>query len=282
MRQLLYSSRPVSWINTAYPFAAAYLATGGVFNAFFVWCCFFFLVPYNVLIYVVNDVYDYETDRKNPRKNSIEGGMLAPEVHRFMLVATAVIVAVSATPIVLLGSSFETATLATLIIGALIYSAPPLRTKEHAFVDSLTSSFHFVGPMLFGFVATGWQAQYLGYVAGFTLWGCASHMFGAVQDITADRAAGIRSIATTLGAATTVRLSMLLYGLSALVVATYGMPELLVGLSILLYIAMTYPFRNLPDKHSSKANQGWRQFMVINQVVGALATILIVWEFVHG
>ena len=32
LRMLLVSSRPLSWVNTAYPFAAAYLITTGGMN----------------------------------------------------------------------------------------------------------------------------------------------------------------------------------------------------------------------------------------------------------
>jgi 4-hydroxybenzoate polyprenyltransferase len=280
--KLLYSSRPISWINTAYPFAAAYLATGGAVDALFLWSCFFFLIPYNVLIYVVNDVYDYASDSKNPRKNSIEGGLLAPELHRFMLLATACITSVSALPIILLTEPIELFTFTALVVGAVVYSAPPFRTKERAFLDSLTSSFHFVGPMLFAFILTGWRPEYTGYIFAFTLWGCASHMFGAVQDIKSDRQAGIRSIATALGATKTVRLSIVLYGLAALMVSTYGFPQTIVGAGLLLYILVTYPYRNIPDSKSSQTNHGWRQFLLINQIIGALITILIVWEFTHG
>ena len=42
--------------------------------------------------------------------------------------------------------------------------------------------------------------------APFFLWGAASHAFGAVQDVVADREAGIGSIATVIGARATVRL----------------------------------------------------------------------------
>ena len=49
----------------------------------------FFLVPYNLLMYGINDVFDYASDLRNPRKGGIEGGLVAPEraraVHRRIL-----------------------------------------------------------------------------------------------------------------------------------------------------------------------------------------------------
>ena len=80
VREVLAASRPFSWINTAYPFAAGYLlATGGRVDALFVVGTLFFLVPYNLLMYGINDVFDYASDLRNPRKGGIEGGLVAPD-----------------------------------------------------------------------------------------------------------------------------------------------------------------------------------------------------------
>jgi len=97
VKEVLAASRPFSWVNTAYPFAAGYLmATGGRLDATFVLGTLFFLVPYNLAMYGVNDVFDYASDLRNPRKGGIEGALVAPEraraVHRRILVAAAVTV----------------------------------------------------------------------------------------------------------------------------------------------------------------------------------------------
>src|SRR5699024_11176739 len=65
--QLQGTSRPLSWVNTAYPFAAAYLLAGGGVDAALVVGTLFFLIPYNLLMYGVNDVFDPESDLRNPR-----------------------------------------------------------------------------------------------------------------------------------------------------------------------------------------------------------------------
>ncbi len=73
-RALFVSSRPISWVNTAYPFGAAYLLGSGVgvdggggfsLVAFLVGVVYF-LVPYNLAMYGINDVFDYESDLRNP------------------------------------------------------------------------------------------------------------------------------------------------------------------------------------------------------------------------
>ena len=66
-RTLFVSSRPLSWVNTAFPFAAAYVLTAGV-DITLVIGAIYFLIPYNLAMYGINDVFDYESDLRNPRK----------------------------------------------------------------------------------------------------------------------------------------------------------------------------------------------------------------------
>ena len=80
--QLFWSSRPISWINTAFPFAAAYFFATRSLDLNLLVGTLFFLIPYNLLMYGVNDVFDYESDLRNPRKGGIEGALLHPKWHR--------------------------------------------------------------------------------------------------------------------------------------------------------------------------------------------------------
>ncbi|MBX7557973.1 UbiA family prenyltransferase, partial [Streptomyces sp. tea 10] len=73
LSKLFWASRPLSWVNTAYPFTAAVLLTGGIPWWLVVLGTVFFLVPYNLAMYGINDVFDYESDLRNPRKGGVEG-----------------------------------------------------------------------------------------------------------------------------------------------------------------------------------------------------------------
>ena len=64
----------------------------------------------------------------------------------------------------------------------------------------------------------------------FMLWGAASQAFGAVQDVVADREAGIGSIATAFGAQRTVRLALGCYALAGLVMLASSWPGPLAAL----------------------------------------------------
>ena len=73
---IVRASRPVSWINTAYPFAAGYIMVERQVDAVLIVGTLFFLIPYNLLMYGINDVFDYESDLLNPRKGGIEGDVV--------------------------------------------------------------------------------------------------------------------------------------------------------------------------------------------------------------
>ena len=275
LQKMVVSSRPISWINTAFPFAAGYLATGGSPGSYFWVATLYFLVPYNFLVYIVNDVYDYESDIQNPRKNSIEGGILPPSTHAFMLRVTILFNAVFLVYLLLFGTLISNLLLIFIVFAAVSYSAPPLRLKEKPFFDSINSSLHFVTPLMLALLLTGWQQAYWPAVVAFFFWGCASHVFGAVQDIIPDREGKLASIATYLGARNTVRFSLILYVLSIICTAILGWPAIIVCAPLVLYVLMVLPYVNLSDADSFKANKGWRKFLLYNQLTGFTVTMVL-------
>ncbi len=275
IKKLFVISRPVSWPNTAYPFAAAYLVTGGTFDLTFWIATFYFLVPYNLLMYGINDVFDYESDIRNPRKGGLEGAVEQKAFHP-VIMRTAI-----ASNVPFLAYLFITGTLVSnVILVALVffvvaYSVAGLRFKEVPVLDSVTSSVHFVGPMIFALTLTGFDPAHIPYVVAFFLWGIASHAFGAVQDILPDRAGGLASIATVFGASVTTRLVFLLYIIAGVIIISQGWPALVVGFAGLAYAANVLPYYMITDATSHKSNRGWRRFIWFNIFTGFVITLAL-------
>jgi 4-hydroxybenzoate polyprenyltransferase len=283
--QLLLSSRPLSWINTAFPFAAAYLLTTGSVDLALVVGTIFFLVPYNLAMYGINDVFDYDSDLANPRKGGVEGAVLDRSLHRWTLLAAAVTCLPFIVVLVLLGGPASWIVLAISLFAVVAYSAPGLRFKERPFLDSGTSSTHFVSPAVYGLVLAGATPTpgLFALLAAFFLWGMASHAFGAVQDILPDREGGIASIATVLGATTTVRLALGAWTTAGLLMLFTDWPGPLGALLALPYLVAVLPYRSLSDADSERANRGWKHFLWLNYLVGFLVTmLLIVWSFLRA
>lgn len=284
MRQVLAASRPFSWINTAYPFAAGYLlATEGRVDLTFVIGTLFFLIPYNLLMYGVNDVFDYASDLRNPRKGGIEGALADPAVarvvHRRILWASALSVLPFLVYLLAVGSLAAGLTLLLVVFLVVAYSAPVLRFKERPVLDSATSAMHFVGPLLYALVLVGadlGSRSVWPVLVAFVLWGMASHAFGAVQDVRADREGGIGSVATVLGAHATVVLATVAYMLAAAVLLVLPWPGWLAAVLPLVYAASTARFWSVRDEDCERANAGWRTFLWLNLVVGFLVTMLLI------
>ncbi len=280
-RQVLLSSRPLSWINTAFPFAAAYVVTTGRVDALLLVGTLFFLIPYNLLMYGINDVFDYESDLRNPRKGGVEGAMLDPGLHRTVLAAGVLsAVPVLGAMLVLAGAQhpWSWLVLAISLFAVVAYSVPGLRFKERPFVDSMTSSTHFVSPGVYGLVVAGATVTpgLVALLVAFFFWGMASHAFGAVQDVVPDREGGISSIATALGAARTVRLAIALWAIAGLLMLGTGWPGMLAVVLALPYIAAAWPFRSVSDDHAENANAGWKRFLWLNFLTGFLVTMLLI------
>ncbi|GAA3019888.1 prenyltransferase [Microbacterium dextranolyticum] len=279
VRQLLLSSRPVSWINTAYPFAAAYLLSARQIDAALIVGTLFFLVPYNLAMYGINDVFDYESDLRNPRKGGAHGAVLDQGLHRITLWAAALTCLPFVVALVVLGSPLSWLVLAASLFFVVFYSAPPLRLKERPVADSITSSIHFFSPAVYGLVLAGsaWTWPLVAIIVAFFLWGVASHAFGAVQDVAADRDAGIASIATAFGPAATVRVALVAYALAGLAVLGSAWPGPLAALLVVPYLATVWPFRRVSDATASTATRGWDRFLWLNQFTGFAVTLLLIW-----
>jgi 4-hydroxybenzoate polyprenyltransferase len=279
LRQLFLASRPLSWINTAFGFAAAYLLTTGSVDLTFVVGTLFFLVPYNLAMYGVNDVFDYASDLRNARKGGVEGALLPPARHRATIVAAVALCTPFVGYLLVVGSVLSGAVLAVSLFAVAAYSVAGLRFKEIPVLDSITSSTHFVSPAVFGLVlarATPTPALVL-LLGAFFAWGMASHAFGAVQDIMPDREGRIASIATVLGASATVRTAMGLWALAAALTLFAPWPAPLAALLVVPYIATAWPYRAVSDADSALANRGWRRFLLLNYLCGFLATLLLAW-----
>lgn len=274
-REILAASRPFSWVNTAYVFVA-----GAVIGAGWGWRALlgglYFTLPYNLLLYGVNDIFDYESDRLNPRKHSIEGAVVPPA--RFGALAIAIAVVNVPFFVVLFATSTPraAAALVFLLFTTIAYSVPPLRFKEVPFLDAVTSATHFVTPLVFGLLygRTGvfpWLE-----IAAFVLWAMASQAFGAIQDITPDRAAGLASIATLLGSRGTAVFSLVLYSgaIALLLTARQSLAYVCIAATFALYPVHVLWFLRRPSETS--AHRHWRFFLYLNLFAG----MIITWAFI--
>jgi 4-hydroxybenzoate polyprenyltransferase len=138
---------------------------------------------------------------------------------------------------------------------------------------------HFIGPMLFALALSNvdlFEFKLSSMILAFLGWGMASHAFGAVQDVRADREAGIKSVATAIGARNTVRFAFLLYFLAGISIMNVGPHGMVAALAAIPYLVIISPYLSITDEDCERANRGWRKFIWLNFAGGALISILLI------
>ncbi len=230
IRRLFHISRPVLWVNTVGP------ATVGMWLAGELWrwealpILLWLTLPFNLLIYGVNDVFDQETDAQNPRKGSLEGARIgSSEVRPIALgvVCTNVPFLVYFVLALPLTAFLWMVLYAVLFVG---YSVPPARFKARPYLDSLSNA-AYAFPLVFMPLALG-EAPVWPAAVGLMTWSAAKHTFDAVQDVNEDRKVGIETTAVRLGPRGVVPWSGALWALSTLCFALVNVPVALVNAAI--------------------------------------------------
>jgi 4-hydroxybenzoate polyprenyltransferase len=195
------------------PYAVGVLAAGTVTNwPLMLIIGLYFTLPANLLIYGVNDIFDYETDKHNPKKSSYEA-LVKPKdqkkLWRFIGITNA--------PFLLLlpfiGEQARWGVTGFLFF-SYFYSAPPLRAKVRPFIDSVFNVLYvFPAVIGYGLVAGKLPNPFLFLAA--MLWCMAMHAYSAIPDIESDKKAHINTIATKLGQKGTLIFCLACYILAA-------------------------------------------------------------------
>ncbi len=222
------------WINTVGPAAVGMWLAGDLWRWEALPLVLWLTLPFNLLIYGVNDVFDQETDAKNPRKGTLEGARIAPDEVRpiaWGVVLLNVPFLLYFVPTLPPGATIWMALYALIFVG---YSAPPTRFKARPYLDSLSNA-AYAFPLVFVPLALG-EAPVWPAAVGLMAWSAAKHTFDAVQDIDEDREAGIATTAVRLGPGGVVLWSGSLWALSTVLFALVNVPVALVNAAIAGYL----------------------------------------------
>jgi 4-hydroxybenzoate polyprenyltransferase len=273
-RYLLKLSRPRFWLYLAGPVAVgvvyAAASTADLFTTTTLTLFAYFLLPANVLLYGVNDVFDADVDEENPKKDGREvrygGGRLVPVA---VVVGTLLaLVPAALTP------PLAWPWLAGFLVLGVAYSAPPLRLKTRPPLDSLSNGL-YVLPGAAAYAAVAGRHPPLLAVVGGWLWTMAMHTFSAIPDIEPDRRAGIETTATKLGEPRTYAYCAACWALAAV---SFGLLDVRLGALIGLYPLGVV----LVARSSVAADRAYWWFPAVNTVVGALITMGGLWRLLYG
>ncbi|ESP88939.1 prenyltransferase [Candidatus Halobonum tyrrellensis] len=271
LRSLVTLSRPRFWLYLAGPvlvgvaFGARTVgdlvtpSTAGLFA--------YFLLPANVFLYGVNDVFDRDIDAVNPKK----GGGREARYEGDPLVPAAVVASA------LLGLGlFAVTPRATwpylggfLLLGA-AYSAPP-RLKTKPPLDSVSNGLYVLpGAAAFALVS-GAHPPTAALVGGW-LWSMGMHTFSAIPDVEPDRAAGVETTATLLGETRTYAYCGACW-LAAVAAFAAVDPRLALPLAVYPPVAAAVPLSGV------SVHRAYWWFPALNTLVGTLLTLGALWRF---
>lgn len=288
LARLIKISRPRFWIYELGPYIVGIVAAAQ--NEYWVWYSIpilvffiFFTYPANIYIYGINDAYDYETDKLNPKKVSYESLVMPDEQSKLLGHIALVSVPFLAYAVFALSLPSLIALIAFFFFAG-FYSATPIRAKAKPFLDSIFSAGHYVATAVFSYILTAdilsTQNAVVSYenktlalcaLAGMC-WAISMHAYSAVPDIKADKDAGLSTIATVLKKRKTIILCAVLYAVSGALSFPY-----LGAISIML--AVVYVCFMFLSLRSTEDNlfKIYMYFPIINTISGMLVffTILL-------
>jgi len=229
-------SRPRFWIYLLGPLligtVAAISADGYVLTNYrilqIVIIGLFFTFPANLMIYGFNDLFDYDTDKHNPKKKSYET-LLKPKNRAFFLKVLSLVLIPSLALVlyvIMVDSQYSSPSyhglwsLVGFMFFGIFYSTPPIRAKVIPFLDSFFNILYiFPGLVVYGVLSGSYPP--IDIIIASTLWCMAMHAFSAVPDIESDRKANLNTIATVLGAKKTIIFCALAYSVAAIITTNY-------------------------------------------------------------
>lgn len=205
---LIQVSRPIFWPVLPLVYALGMQAAHVPVNLIAIAQLVLLTFPMNLIGCGLNDIYDYESDRRSSRRRAIWGAVIRPEDRTFVWEAC-----IAMMPVVIFGGCISRnwdnfVTTVTLVLMAWLYSVPPMRLKERPPLDSLANGLgYFLLPFLMGY-SLGADIRTLPTRYFFlTLCVCGVHALATALDYEADRAAGHRTIAVVAGRRTAAALA---------------------------------------------------------------------------
>jgi 4-hydroxybenzoate polyprenyltransferase len=215
---LIQVSRPIVWPVLPLVYMLGLHAAEAEWNLAAIVQLIVLTFPMNLIGCGLNDIFDYESDRRSPRRRLVWGVVVGSDDRSLIWR-----VCVAMMPLVVFSGMATrnwnnfVATVA-LVLVAWLYSVPPARLKERPPLDSLANGLgYFLLPLTMGYsLGADPRTMPLRYYL-LALSVCGVHALASAADYDADNAAGHRTIATVYGrrAAAAVALTAFLVTLLA-------------------------------------------------------------------
>jgi 4-hydroxybenzoate polyprenyltransferase len=196
---LVQVSRPILWPVLPLLYAFGLRVANAKWTSIAIAQALVLTFPMSLIGCGLNDIYDYESDRRSGRRRAIWGAVVTPAERPLVFQACGTI------PLVILSACLTRnrdnfmATV-SLVVMAWIYSVPPYRLKERSPLDSIANGLgYFLLPLMMGYSLRidphDMPLKY--YLLALCVAGV--HALATAADVEPDRAAGHRTFAVLFG-----------------------------------------------------------------------------------
>ena len=241
---LVKISRPLGWIAAPLAFLIGLFYSGARLSPLSVLQILLLSFPYCILLYGINDIYDYKSDILNPRKKSIN---LDPKYHFIVKRVSSIAALLLITGSLLTLNVSNILSTISLLFFSYYYSAPPLRFKERPPLDSFSNGVLFL--IVF---SIGWSfgrgvfdiPAKIYFVSGCVM---GIHSFSTVMDYTIDKEVGDKTFAVIFGKRMASVFALVLF-ISTLMFSKIGRASInyyVAFCSLLFLIASIFPREKL-------------------------------------
>lgn len=277
---LIRLSRPHIWIYTIGPFylgtIVAQKGNIGIYNWEHPLIILFFILwltlPANIFTYGLNDIFDYATDLKNPKKVKFEKTLSLLEQKRAVLAAFfAVLPLIIVIPIL---PPFVAFLVATWLLIILSYNIPPFRLKGRPIWDFV---FGFSYPIwgIVGYTLVS-STPHINLLIILTLFlaGSAFHLYASISDRRWDEIAQLRTTAVAIGSTTkNLWISGVFFGIAAPILYFQGYYKIAFFSIIFPLFFMLQIFFGTEDEQSLLS---WYRAMILFQYVAGFTLSFII------
>lgn len=276
IRRLTEISRPVLWINTIGTTVVGMWLSGFLWTWEILPILLWVTLPFNLLIYGINDIYDQDTDAENDRKGGFGGAKIKPAEVRMINWG-----------VVLLNAPFLIYFAVTVPLAAFLwmlaysfsfwqYSSTPLRFKARPIWDSVSNA-DYAFPLAFVPLALGVEPMWPA-VIGLMAWSMAKHVYDAIQDIDEDASAGIVTTAVKFGVKGSLVWSGSWWIVSTVAFALVNLPVAIVSGLISGWLLLA----NWRTPTSAEAKRLYKFSVAFPYVAGAVAGVQLVTGITLG
>jgi 4-hydroxybenzoate polyprenyltransferase len=267
------------WIYTGGTFVVGYALAANALGDFFKFDYYIYLIYFfffaNVFIYGVNDYWDEETDKNNPKKDEKEHRIVVNEKEKLIKV----ICLVTGLSLVLMvfQTNLERVLFSVFLILSYFYSSPPFRFKERPFLD-FSSNYLYIMPGIFAYSMIANSLPSLIIMLGAYFHISAMHIFSAIPDIKYDREAGINTTPVYMGKKPALILTLIFWLILSVIVIILADFRLL---SLLVLIYPLFPLLIL-FKDDLQIDKLYWYLPYVNTSLGGLLFVALVLYNILG